>query len=194
MDEAGQKEGERRVRDLLVRPLKARGLAKPSSLTNAVFEEMLDGLCQRLAYMDAGSLAALEEVAAARPSGKARDRFPIANDLLSMALQIQPPPDDASPLMRKVFAHAVGRRAIDEGWSPELLGYLRRQRAWPSGEYVVKTIRETADRSIRRLSDLEARLGRGGVLSPDEAAWRGHRLAAVEKCREIGRLGQGDAA
>lgn len=189
MDEAGQREGERRVRELLVKPLKARGLAKPSSLTIAAFEDMVDGLCQKLAYMEAGSLEALEEMAASNPGGKARDRFPIANDLLTWALRIQPPPDDASPLIRKVFAHAIGQRAIDEGWAPELLADLRRNRVWPSGDYALKMIRDRADDAVRRMADLDYRLGNAREVTLEECRWREARLAVIEKCRAIGRLG-----
>ena len=40
MDSAEQAAGERRVRELLIEPLERRGLARPSSLTRAQYEEM----------------------------------------------------------------------------------------------------------------------------------------------------------
>ena len=110
-----------RVRARLVGPLLRRGLAKPASLTNEAFATMCDDLCQRLAYMSMANLAALEEVAADQPSGKQADRFPIAQKLLKLAADIQPPDDSASPLIRAVFAAALGRDAIAGGWAPELL-------------------------------------------------------------------------
>ncbi|MBL3598085.1 hypothetical protein JMM63_21485, partial [Rhodovulum sulfidophilum] len=79
MDAREQAEGEKRVRDLLVEPLLRRGLVKPGAMTKAQFEEMLADLAKRLAYMSGPNLAALEEMAAAQPGGKDRDRFPIAN-------------------------------------------------------------------------------------------------------------------
>ncbi|MDN3712186.1 hypothetical protein QWZ10_10985 [Paracoccus cavernae] len=91
MNSEEQAQGEKRVMQMLVDPLKRRGLAKPSALTVAQFDEMIEGLCQRLAYMSAGSLMALEEQAAASPGGKDRDRFPIANQILQWAADIQPP-------------------------------------------------------------------------------------------------------
>ncbi|OLS45956.1 hypothetical protein BV509_17405 [Rhodovulum sulfidophilum] len=149
MDAKEQAEGEKRVRDLLIGPLLRRGLVKPGAMTKAQFEEMLADLAKRLAYMSAPNLAALEEMAAAAPGGKDRDRFPIANAILKAATQIQPPADDASPLIRAVFAHAVGRQALAEGWAPELLDDLRHNRRWPGG-YALGQIRQAAGEALRR--------------------------------------------
>jgi len=116
MDSTEQASGEKRVREVLVEPLLCRGLAKPSSLTKDQFEAMIDDLCKRLAYMTGESLAALEEVVASNPGGKDKDRLPIANAILGWAAQIQPPGDDASPLIRAVFANALGADALAGGW------------------------------------------------------------------------------
>ncbi len=184
MDSTAQAEGEKRVRRLLVEPLLRRGLAKPASLTRVLFDDMIADLCARLAYMSEANLMALEEQAAGNASGKDKDRFPIANRILDWAAQIQPPGDDASPLIRAVFTNALGREALDEGWAPELLADLRKNRRWP-GSYIVKALRESADSSVRQLRILEERLAHGGELSPDEDRWRSRRLAALAKCRDI---------
>ena len=183
-----QKAGEARVRRVLVDPLLRRGLAKPSALTKAAFDEMLDDLCERLAYMSEGGLAALEEQVAANPGGKDRDRLPIANTVLKWAGDIEPPPDDASPLLRAVFAHQIGRDAIDQGWGPELLADVRRTRRFP--KYVV-TIREAAAEPLRRLALIEDRLRRGEDVSAEDARFRAVRLARIEKCRAIAALSEG---
>ena len=133
MDSAAQAAGEVRVKTLLITPLENRGLAKPAGLTRQAFEDMKHSLCAKLAYMSDLSLQALEETAAACPGGKDRDRFPIANQILRDAADIQPPGNDASPLIRKVFAEALGRDAIRDGWAPELLDHLRKIRRWPRG-------------------------------------------------------------
>ncbi|MDF3606115.1 hypothetical protein PE067_08230 [Paracoccus sp. DMF-8] len=184
MDAVEQAEGEKRVMRILVDPLKARGLAKPSSLTVTGFDEMVSAMCAKLAYMSEISLAALEEQVAANPGGKDRDRFPIANQILQWAAEIQPPGDSASPLMRAVFAHQIGQNAIAEGWGPELLAEIRKTRRWP-GSWSLKTVRDAAGDAVRRMRDLDARLARTETLSPDEVAWRERRLAALQKCRDI---------
>lgn len=189
MDSESQAAGEARVRDLLVKPLLKRGLAKPGSLTRAQFEEMTGDLCARLAYMSPENLSALEEVAAGRPSGKDQDRFPIANKILEWAGQIEPPRDDASPLIRAVFNHPLGRDAVAAGWAPELLDELRRNRRWPS-PFVVKTVRDTAEEQIRRLQDVERRIVRDGDVPPEQAAWRSRRLAMLDKCRRISEMAE----
>ncbi|MBL3562038.1 hypothetical protein [Rhodovulum sulfidophilum] len=185
MDAREQAEGEKRVRDLLVEPLLRRGLVKPGAMTKAQFEEMLADLAKRLAYMSGPNLAALEEMAAAQPGGKDRDRFPISNAILKAAAQIQPPADDASPLIRAVFAHAVGRQALAEGWAPELLDDLRHNRRWPRS-YALGQIRQAAGEALRRHAHLA---GAGpGQLSPAEAGWLRDREARLAHCRSIADL------
>jgi len=190
MDSTQQAEGEARVRRGLVEPLLRRGLARPGSLTVAMFEEMLDDLCARLAYMSELSLGALEEEAAGLAGGKARDRFPISNVILERAARIQPPESDGSPLIRAVFAHRLGQDALAEGWAPELLGWLREHRKWPVA-FVLRQIREGAEASLRHLRELDARLARDGDLPERDRQWRDRRLATLEKCRHIAGLALG---
>lgn len=187
MDAQEQAEGERRVRRVLIEPLMQRGLAKPSSLTKAQFDEMVVGLCQRLAYMSEVNLAALEEQVAASPSGKEKDRMPIANSILEWAGQIQPPGDDASPLIRAVFKSQLGLDALAGGWAPELLQEIRKTRRWP-GSYQVTQIKERARDGLRQLEDVERMISRGQDIRPEVARWRDARLGMIDKCRRIADL------
>ncbi len=187
MDSFEQAEGEKRVKRVLIEPLMRRGLAKPSSLTKAQFDEMVEGLCQRLAYMTEINLGALEEQVAASPAGKDRDRLPIANVILDWAGNIQPPVDDGSPLIRAIFANPLGQDALAGGWAPELLAEVRKVRRWP-GAFVVTQIKERARDALRQMEDLDRELARCGDLPEDKARWRSARLAVMQKCREIGAL------
>jgi len=189
METAEQAEGEKQVRRVLVEPLERRGLARPTSLTKAAYDAMVDDLCQRLAYMSAGNLAALEEQAAAHPGGKDKDRVPIANNLLKWAAEIQPPGDDASPLIRAVFAHGLGQDALMGGWAPELLGDLKKNRRWPGG-FAIKGIRERADEPVRQMAKLDERLARGATLTEQENQWRQRRMAALDRCRRIAEMAE----
>lgn len=191
MDNAEQATGEKRVKGVLIDPLMRRGLAKPTSLTKAQFGDMVEDLCARLAYMTDGNLMALEEQVAANAGGKDKDRFPIGQRILEWAAQIQPPRDDASPLIRAVFANQLGLDALAGGWAPELLVDLRGSRRWP-GAWAVKSIKDKADNAIRQMRDLDARLARGDALTQDEAAWRDRRGRAITKCRHISALGRGE--
>ena len=154
MDAKEQAAGERRVKDHLIEPLKRLGLAKPSSLTVAQFDAMVADLTGKLAYMSELNLQALAEQVANMPGGKERDRFPIAAKILGWAAEIQPPSDDASPLFRAVFAHALGQRALAEGWAPELLAELRRARVWPR-DYDLRQVQDRAADARRRVQRLE---------------------------------------
>ncbi|EBA11777.1 hypothetical protein [Roseobacter sp. CCS2] len=188
MDRAGQTQGEQQVIRLLVQPLQRLGLAKPSTLTIKQFDEMVAELSQKLAYMSAINLEALAEISAANAGGKDRDRFPIARNILKWAADIQPPRDDASPLIRAVFAKQLGRDAIAQGWAPELLAELRQSRRWPT-DYVVKVTREKGDDAVRQLQRMEDRLARGDGLPTEQLAWRERRLAVIARCTEIANLG-----
>ncbi|TRD16947.1 hypothetical protein [Palleronia caenipelagi] len=187
MDSTRQAEGEKRVKELLIDPLLRRGLARPTSLTKVQFEAMTADLCARLAYMSGPSLMALEEQVATSPGGKDKDRFPIANRILEWAAQIQPPGDDASPLIRAVFANALGQDAVAEGWAPELLAELRHNRRWP-GAFVVKTVKDKAAPNIRQMQILSEKRARGAALSFEEEHWHGRRKAALGKCRQIAKM------
>lgn len=184
MNSEEQAQGEKRVMRLLVEPLKKRGLAKPTTLTVAGFEEMIRDMCARLAYMSEASLMALEEQVAANPGGKDHDRFPIANLILSWAADIQPPGDGASPLIRAVFAHECGKTALAEGWAPELLAELRKTRRWP-GTWALNAVRDAAASAVRRMRNLDADLARGEELGPVDREWRDRRIALIQRCREI---------
>lgn len=187
MDSAEQASGEKRVREHLIEPLERRGLARPGSLTKAQYEEMCRDLCARLAYMTALNLEALAEQVAANPAGRDRDRLPIANKILEWAGQIQPPREDGSPLIRAVFAADLGRRALSEGWAPELLRHLRETRLWP-GSFAVERVRETGRENDRRTRAVQAAIDGGRFVPEADRAFLDRRGAAVRRCEEIAEL------
>lgn len=193
MESREQAAGEKRVMERLIQPLLRRGLMKPGGMTKAAFEDMQADIAKKLAYMTDLNLGALEEVAAAMPGGKGRDRFPIANNILAEAARIQPPAESSSPLMLSVFRNDLGRSALDGGWAPELLGWLRTNRKWP-GAYSVSRIRDGAEEACRHLRALERRIAEGGTLSPTEERWRDERKAVIRRCEAMTEIREGEAA
>jgi hypothetical protein len=179
MDSAAQAEGEKRVLAVLIEPLERLGLAKPGTLTKVKFLEMQTDICKKLAYMSDLNLAALAEQVANDPTVKRTERFPIANRILEFAAAIQPPGDDASPLLRAVFAGQLGLDAMAAGWAPELLSHLRTDRKWP-GAWAVNQIKDKARDAVRDLNDIEAALARGENIGA--------------KCAQISALGNGKGA
>ncbi|WP_172332646.1 hypothetical protein [Mangrovicoccus sp. HB161399] len=186
MERQEQEAGEKRVRTILIDPLVRRGLARPSTVTVVQFEAMQEDMCQRLAYMTEVNLAALADQVAANPGGKEKDRFPIANTILQWAADIQPPGDDASPLVRAIFAHGLGRGAVAEGWAPELLAEVKRRRQWPK-PYGVAQIRDGGLQAARQMQVLDERLAQGRQLTAAEADWCGRRKAVLDRCAELAR-------
>lgn len=189
MDDEAQKAGEARVQALLIDELIGLGLVKPSGMKVDVFDKMLTGLRQKLAYMTDSGLEALAEEVGKMGQGPNKDRFPIATVILGRAAKIEPPEDSASPLIRKVFAHGVGRDAIREGWAPELLSQVRKHRLWPN-DFVVKQCRDQAVQAVRQMRDLDDRLERGETIAAEQVRWRDNRLAQVRKCEAIAAMAQ----
>lgn len=189
MDSKTQAEGEKRVQEILFDQLHKIGLAKPSTVTNAQFEEMKKLVCAKLAYMSPEKLAALAEDIQNDDVVIERERVPVGVKIMKMASKIQKPSTDGSPLMRAVFEDKVGREAISEGWSPELLSYLRSERRWPTG-YVIKfELKKMGADNLRRLTMIEEALANGFKPSEEDLQFRQVRLAAVRKCEEISQLG-----
>lgn len=195
LDDAAQRDGERRVRSILIDPLLALGLTKPGTMRKAQFEVMLRTLEQTLAYMGADDLAELRERAAAHPGGKDRDRFPLALNITKWAKEVKRPEGAGpSPFIGRVMAHDVGRVALERGYAPELLAYIRDKRGeWP-GAWTLSKIKDSADPVVRRYDDLIMRRDRGDALSRDEAEFVLAREHALRECEEVRRIGLERAA
>ena len=184
MDLQAQKQGEERVEEFLIMPLLRRGLVKPSHLTKGAFDDMVSDLKKRLAYMSADNLAALEEHSSARPSGKGKDRCPIANDILKWSFDFQEPPADGSPLLRAMMRHQTGQDAIAEGWAPELFAWVKQHRQFAKG-YALTQIRQSSEANVRRMRDLDRRLQQGRDLTSEETLWRHKRMKEVDLCKAL---------
>lgn len=184
MDTKEQAAGEARVERELIRPLQAVGLARPSTMTKAVFDVMLKELRQKLAYMSLENLELLREWVEGHPGGKDGDRFPIALKILKKAREIQTPEAGPSRLMLNVFRHGLGQEALAKGWAPELLDYLRGAREFP-GPFTVTQIKKAADDPVRKLADIEMRMRRGDQMRADELAFLDKRRAQIARCAAI---------
>ena len=193
MDEKQQAAGERRVKALLIEPLERLGLAKPSTLRKDGFDDMKRELQQKLAYMTEGGLNALREWVELHPGGKEKDRFPIALHILKQANKIEIPDTGPSPLCLKIFAHDTGRVALEKGYAPELLRYVKGARDWPGNWTMAQIIRD-ADRPAARLRDIELKLAEGREVSPDDDKFRTARRAIIRQCEEIRAQAQSGAA
>lgn len=187
MEHSEQSAGERQVRELLIKPLERRGLLRPAGQSREQFADMVQDICARLAYMSAGGLMALEEQCAANPGGKGKDRFPIGPVVLKWAAAIEPPADSGSPLIRAVFRHQIGQDALDQGYAPELLALVRRDRRWP-GAYALKVLRDQAAPVMREFALIEEALLRGDEITHAQASLRARRRMQIDKCREIAEL------
>lgn len=187
MDAKEQTAGEKRVHVHLIDPLVRLGLVKPSGMTVVQFDVMLEELRGKLAYMTELNLRALAEQVGNLAGGKNKDRFPIAAKILKWASEIQPPTDDASPLLRAVFAGELGRVAMAEDFGPELLVHVRRNRVWPK-DHDMRLIRERAADVRRRIAMIEEIESRGRSPSDEDERLRAGRARAAEKCRQIVRL------
>lgn len=189
MDSIEQAAGEKRVRDTLFAPLERLGMTRPSGMKVAGFEDMKSEICAKLAYMSEADLASLGEQIQSNPAGPAKDRFPSGPLILKWAADISPPSDSASPLLRNVFASAIGRQAMAEDWGPELRLWLKKNRQWPK-DFMVKMIRDQALDGSNRMRRLKRKLEQGERLSDADARWYAGRERAREACEQIVQLGK----
>jgi hypothetical protein len=194
MDAEQQAAGEKRVREHLIDPLLGLGLGKPTTLTKAAFETMLKTLAQMLAHASEADLFDLRERALQNPGGKDRDRFPLAARFLDWGRELAPPGqsgtgEDVSPLIGRVMAHPdFGGVALDKGFAPELLAWLRVERKWPGGWTMSKRA-EAADDARRRYDDLRMKGHRGDPLCQEDRQFIAKRSAAIAECRRIAEIG-----
>lgn len=186
MDEKAQSEGEKRVEVVLIAPLLALGLAKPSTATKADFAAQQKELRQKLAYMSESGLIELREWIEAHPGGKDKDRFPIPLKILRHAPQIEAPETGPSPFILKIFRdHHLATEALEKGWAPELLRQVTAERGkWP-GNWTCSELRKEGVDYARRLEDIELRMSRSEQIPPDEVEFRNKRRAALRKCQDI---------
>lgn len=193
MDSAEQRQGEKRVMDLLIRPLLDRGLGRPRNFAKkADFDAVVEKvLCPKLAYMTPDNLKALEFQIAAHPDGKAKDQLPIPNVILQEAADIQPPGDEASPLLLAVFAAQLGFDALANDWAPELRWFLKKERRWPKSQNV-DDIKRKAHEARSKVADIRTRSDQGGVVSDHDLRWVEAREKAARICEEIRALTMGD--
>ncbi|MBB5515783.1 hypothetical protein FHS89_001803 [Rubricella aquisinus] len=188
MDRQQQADGEKRVKAVLIDPLMTeRALKRPAGVTKAQFDAMIEGLTKRLAYMTETNLAALCAHVAARAEGKAKNVLPSSRTILEWARQIQLPPDDGSPLVRAVFGHRFGQRAIDEGFAPELLASILRREGFPN-EFGLGQIAKEAAVYVDRMARFEDHLAGGGSLDHLQRKWYEERRATIERCKTYAAL------
>ncbi len=184
MGSADLKEAKKQVKLHLVDPLMRLGLRRPSGMTVAQFDEMIDELCGRLSYMTPLNLDALAEQAALRPGGKDGSRFPFAARILAWGAEIQRPEDSASPLMVAVFSGPIGQEAMADDWAPELLSHLRKHRLWPR-KADVTAIKERAENARQQISRSDDRTRRGFARSGADQRLKEMRSAAALRCQRI---------
>jgi hypothetical protein len=195
MDEKAQSEGEKRVQAVLIEPLLALGLSRPSNATKAEFEGQKRELRQKLAYMGELDLIDLRKWIEVNPGGKEGDRFPIPLKILKRAPGIKEPEIGPSPFILKIFGtHHLASEALEKGWAPELLRQVTAERGkWP-GDWTCSKLRAEGIEHARRLEDIELRMSRNEQIPSDDVAFRTKRRAALRKCQDIADQARGRCA
>lgn len=184
----GKARGRAVVRAELVEPLQADGLVRPPRETAASHAAMIDRLCDRLAYLDAGQLAVLREVVLRAAEGEARNRWPAFATIWNLAVRLYPPPDEEDRLIASWFASVEGPKARDQGFMVELYLFLRRMHR-PPGQYELKGLREEAAENARRRVRVEEWL-RAGRAQPSEADWHARYTAMQARCLRLVEAGE----
>lgn len=160
--------GRTRVRELLIKPLEARGLKRKRGAKADDHAKAVERLVERLAYMTPGGLRALAEVVERLADGPLRNEWPAELTVVRFADGIEKAPPPSDRLLTSYMRSAAGRAAWAE--SPFLASELAR--------YLVKLRRPPMD------SAWPAMRGR--------AAERAREIGAAERREADGRDGEGD--
>ncbi|SDX90045.1 hypothetical protein SAMN05444336_112105 [Albimonas donghaensis] len=168
--------GRTRVREILIRPLEAKGLRRKRGVKAEDHAKTVERLVGRLAYMTPDGLRALAEVVHRLAGGRARDEWPSEQVVLRFADGIEKAPPASDRLLTSYMGSAAGRVAWGESpfLAAELANFLIRRRRppldadWPG-------IRVRAGNRRRELAAAGRRQGEGRDSEADRSeleAWR----------------------
>ena len=167
--------GRTRVRELLIRPLEARGLRRKARVKAEDHAKAMERLVERLAYMTPEGLGTLAEVVHRMAVGTRRDEWPSEQVVLRFADGIEPAPPQSDRLLTSWMASQAGRRAWGESpfVAAELANFLMRRRRPPTdGDW--PGIRARAGDRRREVEAARRRTGEGRDSDADRqelAAW-----------------------
>lgn len=176
------KTGKDRVREVLIEPLAALGLRRPSGQTVAQHEAALAEIEARLWYMSEADLVALREVVLLR--AQAKGVWLPAAVILDMAKGFAPPPEHDSDMVTSFMRSAAGRRALAEGYEVELYQALKRGQP-PTNGYAHKLLADEADGNRRRIARLTRARDGGEVLTTSDSAWLGWYARTRDRARAL---------
>ncbi|MEC9434482.1 MAG: hypothetical protein VYD87_16380, partial [Pseudomonadota bacterium] len=135
-------------RELLIRPLEARGLRRKARVKAEDHARTVERLVERLAYMTPEGLGTLAEVVHRMAVGARRDEWPSEQVVLRFADGIEPAPPASDRLLTSYMASAAGARAWAESpfLAAALASFLVKRRRPPSDPEWTLLRRRAADR------------------------------------------------
>lgn len=167
MEQAEVTEGKRRVRECLIEPLEAEGMARTAA-TKAAHDEFLGKLESALCYLSEDELLSLGETiqrgAVACAKCRARAGWPGLVTIRNWAHDLRPRPAGYSPKVTSWMRSTAGERCWleDSTVAVEALRYLLKFPGVPSEDNGgMRTVREWAERAKRDLAQARALLAEG---------------------------------
>lgn len=171
-------EGEKRVDALLVEPL--AGLARKRGMSAETHEKMLGRLKSFLSYMSDENLRGMHDLIL-RHAVKAV--WPDEGLIKHWAFTLQLPPPRDSSYAISLIRSAMGRQAMSEGWAVELFQIAKRIGP-PPGKYIIRELKESADKHRRRRGVIEEHI-RAGSATKEEQDWLAAWLADLTEIEAI---------
>lgn len=182
-------EREARVDRLLIEPL--AGLPRRRGVGAEAHDKMLHRLRERLAYMTDENLRGMHDLIL-RHAGKG---WPEEAMVKAWAFTLQLPPPQECDYARSLIRSAMGRQALAEGWAVELYDVAKRLGP-PPGKYVIRELKEAAERSQHRRKVIAENI-RSGLASEDDKRWLAHwhrELQEIEAIQSASATDSEDAA
>ncbi|WP_299734681.1 hypothetical protein [uncultured Roseobacter sp.] len=169
---AEKEEGKRdRVRRILIDPLKADGMRFRKTVTEEKQRQSLDRLADDLSYMTDDGLHALRLWMRSHGDGAAKCFWPMTVSIISTAESFEPRPLEELPALRRWFASAAGRRALEGDRLVAEYEFWRKFKRPPitprDQEAVARRAAEWASKAER----VQDRIRRGLLPMHDDASW-----------------------
>lgn len=183
-----QEAGRDQVRAILLEPLEALGLARPTDLNAASFKKMPNALAKNLAYMGAGALDTLRITVEANLCGSNKNHWPSPAMIYKWARDLEPEPKGETDLVVSYLRSRAGPRALQGGYIVELRTDLARFRRPPSVA-ALEGIQARAQKNARRRTIISENVAVGRA-SADDLSWVAAYWEIHEGCAKIVNEGE----
>lgn len=181
-----KEEGKRdRVRRLLIVPLAEDGMRFRHGTPADKQKQMLDRLADDLSYMSDAGLLALREWMRSHGDGASKSFWPVPVAVITTAESFEPRPLEELPALRRWFASAAGRAALDGNRLVAEYEFWRKFKRPPVQPRDRDAVARRAAEWLSKAERIEDRLARGLAPLHDDADWLEWYLSTTARAKAL---------